>query len=356
MLTVTLKKLAAQVILVGGSYLFAGCSTAEIVNADVQKITVEPWTEAVLSVTDLDVTARFFKEIGGYIEKHRDVMDPSEIKAWGLPSKASAEVMVLGPRGRQQGSVRLVTFSNAGNRQPMRPGSRAWDTGCYFSMMIRMKDMQSIYDDAVAMGWWTETPITRLTFGESSLNVVIFRGPDGIQLQGYERLKPPLPPTIPDFDRLTRPFNMMQIVTDRDATYNFFTAVLGFDTFYKGKPYTAKIPTPTPLGIPINLTTTAAYQAGIVYPIEGEFGRMEMIEMMGLDGADYSARCTAPNLGILAVRFRVDSAKVAADKIQARGWKISEPLMKVTIKGLGDVMLFSVKAPDGAIIQFYSPA
>ena len=90
MLTVTLKKLAAQVILVGGSYLFAGCSTAEIVNADVQKITVEPWTEAVLSVTDLDVTARFFKEIGGYIEKHRDVMDPSEIKAWGLPSKASA--------------------------------------------------------------------------------------------------------------------------------------------------------------------------------------------------------------------------------------------------------------------------
>ena len=54
--------------------------------------------------------------------------------------------------------------------------------------MVRMKDMASIYDDAIAMGWWTETPITYLEFGTSKLNVVIFRGPDGMQVQGYERL------------------------------------------------------------------------------------------------------------------------------------------------------------------------
>ena len=41
-----------------------------------------------------------------------------------------------------------------------RPGSRAWDTGCYFSLMVRMKGMPSIYDDAIRLGWWTETPIT----------------------------------------------------------------------------------------------------------------------------------------------------------------------------------------------------
>jgi len=32
----------------------------------VEPITEKPWREAVLSVTDLDVTGRFFTEIGGY--------------------------------------------------------------------------------------------------------------------------------------------------------------------------------------------------------------------------------------------------------------------------------------------------
>ena len=54
--------------------------------------------------------------------------------------------------GGDFGHVRLVSFDNAGRRVPMRPGARAWDTGCYFSMMIRVKDMQSIYDDAIWIG------------------------------------------------------------------------------------------------------------------------------------------------------------------------------------------------------------
>jgi len=54
------------------------------------------------------------------------------------------------------------------------------------------------------------------------------------------------------------------------------------------------------------------------------------------------------------VSFKVNSAKVAAEQIQARGWTISLPLMKVAIEGLGDVMLFSLEISDGAIIQFYS--
>jgi hypothetical protein len=54
-----------------------------------------------------------------------------------------------------------------------------------------MKDMQSIYDDAIAMGWWTETPITQYVFGDSHLNIVVFQGPDGMQVQSYERLSIP---------------------------------------------------------------------------------------------------------------------------------------------------------------------
>lgn len=316
-------------------------------------VTRAAWQEAVVSVTDIDRSARFFVEIGGYVARWRGVLDASEITAWGLAPTAGGEALLLGPVGQDTGLVRLVRFDGAGKRQPMRPGSRPWDTGCYFSLMVRMKDMQAIYEDAIAMGWWTETPITYLEFGASKLDVVIFRGPDGVQVQGYERLEPPLPATIPEFRRMTRPFNVMQMVRDRDASYAFFTEVLGFDTFYNGAPYVAKEPEYMPLGIPKNLTTTVRYRAGIVYPTPGEFGRMEMIEIMDLEGRDFADRCDAPNLGILAVRFPVEDLTAAAKTIETRDWQIDQPPRPVRIAPYGALRLMSLKTPDGAIIQFY---
>jgi catechol 2,3-dioxygenase-like lactoylglutathione lyase family enzyme len=320
----------------------------------LEPVTEKPWREAVISVTDPDVTARFFKEIGGFQELGRGALTASELAAWGLDEAASGDYLLLqAPMGGDFGHVRLVRFSDAGRRVPMRPGARAWDTGCYFSLMIRVKDMQAIYDDAIRLGWWTETPITALQFGESDLRVVIYRGPDGVQVQTYERLAPALPAAIPEFERMTAAFNIMQMVADRDRAYDFFTEVLGFDTFYKGKPYTAKTPTPTPIGIPINLTTTVPYRAGIVYPVAGEFGRMEMIEVMGLDGFDYSQQCEAPNLGILAVRYPVQDIEQARATILERGGALWRDTSAVQIGSLGAVDLFSVKTPDGAIIQFF---
>ena len=316
-------------------------------------VTERPWQEAVVSVRDIDNSARFFREIGGYEEKWRGPIDPAEAQAWQLPDGASGESLLLGPAGQDSGLLRLVRFDNAGRQEPMRPGARAWDTGCYFSLMVRMKDMQAIYDDALAMGWWTETPITYLEFGASKLNVMVFRGPDGVQVQGYERLEPPLPETIPEFERLTRPFNMMQMVRDRDASYDFYTRVLGFDAFYKGKPYLAPEPTFMPLGIPRNLTTSIPYRAGIVFPVPGEFGRMETIEIMGLDGRDYAERCRAPNFGILAVRFEVDDLDRALTTIEQRGWPIAVPPRSFQLQPLGMLRAFSVATPDGALIQFY---
>ena len=332
---------------------FAGADGTE---AGAVPITTRPWQEAVLSVSDLDASARFFREIGGYVDKASGAVTASAIASWGLAPDATGRMLVLGRPGEGQANLRLIRFDRAGRRVPMRPGARAWDTGCYFSLMVRIKDMQSVYDDAIALGWWTETPITYLEFGASKLNVTIFRGPDGIQVQGYERLSPPLPPGIPPFERITRPFNIMQMVRDRDTAYDFFTRVLGFATFYKGEPYTAETPTPTPLGLPVNLTTTIPYLAGIVYPVPGEFGRMEMIEIIGLEGQDYADRCDAPNLGILAVRFEVEDAAAAAAEIQARGWPIYRPVARADLEQLGLVDIFSIKTPDGAIIQFYSNA
>ena len=316
--------------------------------AHAQSVAERRWQEAVVSVHDLERSAEFFREIGGYETRWTGSVSQSELAAWGLDSDASGEALLLAPPGYEEGLLRLIRFDNAGRKQPMRPGARAWDTGCYFSLMVRIKDMQS----AIRLGWWTETPITYLEFGESKLNVVIFRGPDGLQVQGYERLSPALPAAIPSFERMTGPFNIMQMVGDRDVAYGFFTDVLGFNTFYNGAPYRAQEPTPMPLGIPVNLTTEVAYRAGIVYPTPGEFGRMEMIEIMDLDGFDYADRCSAPNLGILAVRFAVEDVDRVTETLVARGGAPSESV-SVALPPYGDVRLTEVRTPDGAIVQFY---
>ena len=328
------------------------CSTAKA-QKQTEPVTEHVWQEAVISVTDLYNTARFFREIGGYQVKWRGLIDDSAIASWNLPKQARGEAMVIGPSYSDTGLIRLVRFDNAGRKVPMRPGARAWDSGCYFSLMIRMKGMQDIYDDAIRLGWWSETPMTFLEFGTSKLNVMIFRGPDGVQVQGYERLSPPLPKAIPDFERMTAPFNMMQMVSDRAPAYDFFTKVLGFDTFFHGKPYVDKEPTYTPLGIPYNLTTTVHYQTGIVYPKKGEFGRMEMIDIIDLQGRDHSARCVAPNLGILAVRFPVDDLNHAQKLVTQRGASIESVATDVKLAPYGTVNLFTMKTPDGAIVQFF---
>ncbi len=335
--------------------LLAGlAATAAMPALAVDPVANSPWREAVVSVSDLDRTAAFFTELGDYQVRHRGAIQRSELTAWNLPENAEGESLLLTHAGNESGMVRLVRFDNAGPKVPMRPGARTWDTGCYFSLMIRMKDMDRVYRDAIELGWWTETPITDLTFGKSKLRVVIYRGPDGVQVQGYERLEPALPAAIGPFERFTRPFNIMQMVRDRDAAYQFFTEVLGFDTFYNGKPYVAPEPQATPLGIPINLTTSVRYRASIVYPKAGEFGRMEMIQVMDLDGNDYADRCVAPNLGILAVRFEVEDAERAAAQITERGWTLAGDPGLASIAPYGQVRLFTVRTPDGALMQFFS--
>ncbi len=319
----------------------------------VTSVTNRPWQEVVVSVGDLDGTARFFLELGGYEVKWQGETDSTELGFYGLAADARGESVLLGPPGVETGLVRLIDFSDAGPREPMRPGAHAWDTGCYFSLMIRMKDIDGIYNKALDLGWWTETPVAPLTFGTSKLRIVIFKGPHGIQVQGYERLSPPLPAAIPDFDSMSAPFNVMQMVRDRDAAYRFFTEQLGFDTFYLGDPYVAPEPTPMPLGIPLNITTTSRYRAGIVYPAAGEFGRMEMIELMDLKGFDHRSRCHAPNYGILAVRFNVEAVVEAAQTLTNRGAGFIKPITNLELPPYGAWQAFATQSPDGARIEFY---
>ncbi|MEL6826179.1 MAG: hypothetical protein AAFN91_08030 [Pseudomonadota bacterium] len=353
-------KLAAPVFALG---LFASCqaglepeAVAEVTPPPAilpAPVTSAPWIMATASVSDLDQTARFFQEIGHYETVYRGPLDAAEIDTLSLPEGASGEVLTLKSPGSDAGFVRLIRFDDAGRKVPTRPGARAWDTGCFWSFMVRAYDLQSVYDDAIAMGWGTETPIAPLSFNGSELNIVVFKGPDGLQVQAYERLNRPIPEGFTPFDRLSRPFNIMQMTRDREAVRELMEDVLGFERVWYGPPYTDDAPTLMPLGIPQNLTTSVPYKAGIFTPqTQSLYGRMEYIEIDGLDGFDYADRCQAPNLGWLSVTYPVESVETAKAMIEARGWTIAQDVYTTERPSFGPLDVFSIKAPDGATIEF----
>ena len=353
------KQLAAPALALG---LFASCQNADLSSLSLvtpspdplpSPVTTQPWLMATASVSDLEQTARFFREIGGYETVYRGSLAQTEIDTLGLPDGASAEVLTLRATGSDAGYVRLIRFDNAGRKIPTRPGARAWDTGCFWSFMVRANDLESIYDDAIAMGWGTETPIAPLSFNGSELNIVVFKGPDGLQVQAYERLNRPPPEGFTPFERLSRPFNIMQMTRDREAVWILMEDVLGFNRFWYGPPYTDEEPVLMPLGIPQNLTTSVPYKAGIFSPqTQILYGRMEYIEIDGLDGFDYADRCNAPNLGWLSVTYPVASVDEAEALIQARGWTVETNAYETSRPSFGDITVFAIKAPDGATIEF----
>ena len=337
-------------VLILSFLIFSG--HAGVHNTTPDPITELPWQEAVISVTDLEKTAEFFKKIGGFKELYRGQSSKSSIKHYGLTADASAEELLLSAKGSDVGFIRLIRFDNTDTKKPMRPGSRAWDTGCYFSLMVRMKGLREIYDEAIEMGWWTETPVAEITFGEASLDVVLFKGPDGLQIQGYDRLEPPLPESFPEFDRISHPFNIMQMIKNRENSRKFFVDLLGFDTFFYGVPFTAKEEAVTPLGIPLNLTTKTQYRTAIYYPVAGELGRVEMIEFMDIKGLDHSEKCHAPNLGLLSIKYSIEDMQQTLGMLKSRGLQ-SVDVNDIQLQPYGDISIFSLSSPDGAIIEFY---
>ena len=90
-------------------WLVGAWAGSAVASATETPITDKPWREAVISVTDPDVTARFFKEIGGYEELGRGPLSQSAIAAWGLAPEAGGEYLLLrAPMGGDFGHVRLV--------------------------------------------------------------------------------------------------------------------------------------------------------------------------------------------------------------------------------------------------------
>ena len=108
-LAIRMRAVIARVWLLAAISASVASPVASPVASAADPVTTMPWREAVISVTHPDVTARFFKEIGGYEELGRGRLSASAIAAWGLDASASG-----GEDGKASGGfVRKAIRTNA---------------------------------------------------------------------------------------------------------------------------------------------------------------------------------------------------------------------------------------------------
>lgn len=311
------------------------------------------WQEAVLSVSNAAQWQAQLKDIAGWTAVHSGSVDAKQLAAWGLDKGVTAEAVVLQNPGESQGVVRLVQFEGAEQVQ-IRSSAQSWDTGGFLSLLLRSRGVDKNFADARRYQWTGyNDPVTLYLGPERRLRNVVLRGPDGINFGVYERVVPGLP-GWPNIKKLSRPFNSMQIVKDRDVTVAFYENVLGFVSMSIGNSPAARADANN-FGLPANLVTSIPLRSAIMHPVGGESGRIEFVEWDGLKGRDLSDRAVAPNLGILTLRFPVSDAAKRASDIVARGGRLMTKPTIVAMPPYGDVSLFSVTTPDGIFLEFFEP-
>jgi len=311
---------------------------------------VEPWTEAVVSVTDLDESAGWLIEHGGWREVASGALDASEIAYWNLPDSVTGAFLKICAPHADAGCIRYVRFDGAGQR-PIRLAARPWDTGGIFSIMLRTDNAQAAFDAAIARGWWAESQPYSFTFGASDLVNVVIRGPHGVNYALYER-KAPAFDAFP-VGSLSRAFNAMRMVEDQPEALAFYRDTLGFGVLFDA-PFTDPEPRSNNFSVPANLATTLVRRAAVAQPVlPGETGRVEVMEFEGFEGRDFSEYASPPNLGILSLRYPVRDLDAYLETLADRGVEPQYESDAAIIPGIGTVAIAAVRDPDGNLTEFY---
>lgn len=315
---------------------------------------VAPWSEVIVSVRDPDASAAWLIEDGGWQETERGAIARSELSYWGLPDEASGRFLKICAPDSDSGCIRYVVIEGAGKQRPIRLAARPWDTGGIFSIMLRSEDVQSMFDAAIARGWWAESPPYAFSFGSSDLVNVVIRGPHGVNYALYERRSPPF--TGFALGRLSQAFNTMRMVEDQPASLEWYRK-LGLQTLFDA-PFTDPEPRANNFSVPANLAAQLVRRAAVVQPVlPGETGRMELMQFEGFDGRDFGNEARLPNLGIISVRYPVRDHAAYRTMIERQGIDIVRSADSVEIAALRGAErgadIFAVRDPDGNLTEFY---
>lgn len=313
---------------------------------------VSGFDELVFSVFDIDRASAAMVDVGGWRRHPTAPLPRCQLTAWDLPEEATGSQALLVPPDGMRGRLRLVSFEGV-PRELIRPSQRVWDSGGIFDIDLFTSDVRGRYRALQARHGWTGLgePVDYV-IGPFDVTQVVAVGPDGLMLALIEpRVKDGI--DLPADGAFSRAFNSTQLVRDMDAALDFYCRRLGWRQVMRDEVVDVAEPGANVLGLPMPHAVTTRRRVAIVHPEGLNDGSVELMQIVDMTGEDRGARCVPPNVGLLAVRFPVTDARAEARRLADAGVDLARPLHRFDMHGVGEVLSFGLRSPDGAILEFY---
>lgn len=312
--------------------------------------------EFVISVSNIDAILPAFTDVLEWDVRHQGAVAPTVIRLWGLDFGTTGREVLVGPRTSQFGYIRLVEI-DAPNKKQMRPGARWWDTGGLFNFNVLVKDLDKTEAGLHRLGWTSRGLKSTYKRGEAARGESqVMIGPDGLVISFQERQAPPLK-GWPPFTGAGHIETGYQIVRDIEEWYAFYTDVLGFEGLgVRDRPQRGPIGA-NDYGLPHNQTSGAGYkQANVIFPrsTKQSFGARQWLTA---EGYDFSDRMTAPNLGILSVRFPVPDLDDVLQRLKGAGHELAQDTQILFLEPYGAVRAAMIRSPGGSgqLLTLFEP-
>ena len=306
------------------------------------------WREVVVSVSDLGTHEALFQAVGGWELRAGGSMDPAQLAMWGIPDRSAEDRLMANP-GTDTGMVRLVAI--AGSDRQIRPGSQSWDTGGWFDINLRVRDLEQKRAELLRRGWQANSDPVTFEFGPFEVTEWITRGPDGLAFALIQRHQPPLA-GWPNLREFSRTFNATEVVADLPASVHFYTQILGFEEYLNHRGASTGSGHNV-LGLPLNLAREVVRDVRVLHPQGTNEGSVELLAFEGLEGRDFSAQAVPPNLGILMLRFPVQGLDALAAHLDRAGVALTAPITAVHMPPYGRVRALALRSPSGSWLEFF---
>ncbi len=315
---------------------------------------VHGFTEVVVSVENTKRLRNTLTKLANWSVTELPDAPAEQFTAWKVPDNCERiEQLLLTAENDNNGHIRVVKFHGCeAESKIMRSSQRSWDTGGIFNIDVYVNDLDSIYRELQREGWTGMGDPVDYDWGGFSVREAVGISPDGItvgMLQPYGKILIDLP----EFKHMSRAFVSAQIVSDYDATMSFFMDKLGWKPLVDTVVKDMAEPGQEVLGIPSPLAYSVERKVSIMHPDGMNDGAVELIEMSELKGRDFREDCVAPNIGYLALRFPVDDLTSYAAELSSRDVEFYTEITDVFIAPIGQCQCFSVRTPDGVILEFY---
>ncbi len=311
---------------------------------------ISAYKEVVLSIRNLDRDKVIYQDLGDWEIIHEADVSSDQMAFWGLPSSASARSVILKYEDFDAGMIRLISFSGV-NQRHIRSSAQSWDTGGIYDIDLRTINIANKIEQFQSYGWCGFGDVKKYQFNEFNVSEILMKGSEDMVVALIERHSPALE-GYPNLRGLSHVFNSSQVVKDMELSKRFYLDQLGFNIFssYVGEDGEDG---PNIFGIPHNVHPSVKRKLCIVSPTHENQGSVELVELEGLTGRDFSEYAVPPHLGILMLRYPVENLTAYIRFLKGNGVTLHREPSTIMIEPYGLATAIVVRSPDGAWIEFY---